>query len=121
MTQLRQRMLEELSCETLSWKPFDCTSPRRRIRPTFSSSPPINWERRDSPLSTVPDFTKRKLGSAITRSCVALRFFLPRLEAHLSVRTFPFRAASNDFLILSPEEVAQILTTPPHLKSRAAC
>jgi len=58
MTQLRQRMLEELQLRNYCAGPFDCTSTTSPHSPNIFIAPPINWERRDSPLSTVPDSRK---------------------------------------------------------------
>ena len=122
MTQLRQRMLEELQRRNYSSKTI-----RLYLRHVaefaqhFHRSPDqLGAEDiRQYQLFLIQE--KKLAWSTYNQIVCALRFFYAKtLKRAFLLQDIPFPRKMQQLpLILSPEEVARILTTPPHLKSRA--
>lgn len=122
MTQLRQRMLEELQLRNY------CAGTIRlylhhvaAFAQHFHRSPDQLGaeEIRRYQLFLIRE--KKLAWSSYNQIVCALRFFYAKtLKRTFLLQDIPFPHSEQRLpLILSPEEVAQILTAPPHLKSRA--
>ena len=122
MTQLRQRMLEELQRRN-----YSADTARLYIRHVakfaqhFHRSPDqLGAEHiRQYQLFLIQE--KKLAWSSYNQIIAALRFFYTKtLKRAFLLQDIPFpRMGQKLPLILSQEEVARILTAPPHLKSRA--
>ena len=122
MTQLRQRMLEELQRRNYS-------SPTIRLYLRHVAKfaqhfhrPPDQLGAEDIRQYQLFLIQEKKLAwSSYNQIVCALRFFYAKvLKRAFLLQDIPFpRTVQKLPLILSQEEVARILTAPPHLKSRA--
>jgi integrase/recombinase XerD len=122
MTQLRQRMLEELQRRN-----YSAGTIRLYLRHVaqfaqhFHRSPD-HLGAEDIRRYQLFLIQEKKLAwSSYNQIVCALRFFYAKtLKRAFLLQDIPFpRQEQRLPLILSPEEVARILTVPPHLKSRA--
>ena len=122
MTQLRQRMLEELQLRNY------CAGTIRlylhhvaAFAQHFHGSPDQLGAEEIRRYQLFLIHEKKLAWSSYNQIVCALRFFYAKtLKRTFLLQDIPFpRSEQRLPLILSPEEVAQILTAPPHLKSRA--
>jgi integrase/recombinase XerD len=122
MTQLRQRMLEELQLRNY------CAGTIRlylhhvaAFAQHFHRSPDQLGAEEIRRYQLFLIHEKKLAWSSYNQIVCALRFFYAKtLKRTFLLQDIPFpRSEQRLPLILSPEEVAQILTAPPHLKSRA--
>ena len=122
MTQLRQRMLEELQRR-------NCCAATIRLYLRHVAEFAQHFHRSPDQLGAEDIrqyqlflIQEKKLAwSTYNQIVCALRFFYAKtLKRAFLLQDIPFPRKMQQLpLILSPEEVARILTTPPHLKSRA--
>ncbi len=122
MTQLRQRMLEELQLRNY------CAGTIRlylhhvaAFAEHFHRSPDQLGAEEIRRYQLFLIHEKKLAWSSYNQIVCALRFFYAKtLKRTFLLQDIPFpRSEQRLPLILSPEEVAQILSAPPHLKSRA--
>ena len=122
MTQLRQRMLEDLQLRNY------CAGTIRlylhhvaAFAQHFHRSPDQLGAEEIRRYQLFLIHEKKLAWSSYNQIVCALRFFYAKtLKRTFLLQDIPFpRSEQRLPLILSPEEVAQILTAPPHLKSRA--
>ena len=121
MTQLASACWKSSSGETTLPEPFDCTSSTSPHSPNFHRFPDqLGAEDiRHYQLFLIQE--KKLAWSSYKQIVCALRFFYVKtLKRAFLLQDIPFpRKEQRLPLILSREEVARILTAPPHLKSRA--
>jgi site-specific recombinase XerD len=122
MTQLRQRMLEELQRRNYSSRTIRLYLQHvAKFAQHFRRSPDqLGAEDiREYQLFLIQE--KKLAWSSYNQIVCALRFFYAKvLKRAFLLQDIPFpRTVQKLPLILSQEEVARILTAPPHLKSRA--
>jgi len=122
MTQLRQRMLEELQRRNYSPRTIHCYLRHvAEFAQHFHRSPDqLDAEHiREYQLFVMQQ--KKPAWSTYNVMVSALRFFYAKtLKRTFLLQDIPFPRAPQQLpLILSPEEVERILKAPPHLKSRA--
>jgi len=122
MTQLRQRMLEELQRRNYSSRTIRLYLQHvAKFAQHFHRSPDqLGAEDiRQYQLFLIQE--KKLAWSSYNQIVCALRFFYAKvLKRAFLLQDIPFpRTVQKLPLILSQEEVARILTAPPHLKSRA--
>ena len=122
MTQLRQRMLEELQRRNYSPRTIHCYLRHvAEFAQHFHRSPDqLDAEHiREYQLFVMQQ--KKPAWSTYNVMVSALRFFYAKtLKRTFLLQDIPFPRVPQQLpLILSPEEVERILKAPPHLKSRA--
>jgi site-specific recombinase XerD len=122
MTQLRQRMLEELQRRNYSSQTIRLYLQHvAKFAQHFHRSPDqlAAEDIRQYQLFLIQE--KKLAWSSYNQIVCALRFFYAKvLKRAFLLQDIPFpRTVQKLPLILSQEEVARILTAPPHLKSRA--
>ena len=122
MTQLRQRMLEELQRRNYSSRTIRLYLQHvAKFAQHFHRSPDQLGAKdiRQYQLFLIRE--KKLAWSSYNQIVCALRFFYAKvLKRAFLLQDIPFpRTVQKLPLILSQEEVARILTAPPHLKSRA--
>src|SRR5215468_3629871 len=122
MTQLRQRMLEELQRRNYSSGTIRLYIQHVAAFAQHFHRPPDQLGAEEIRQYQLFLIQKKKLAWASYKQIVcALRFFYAKtLKRPFQPEDIPFpRKAQQLPLILSPEEVARILAAPQHLKSRA--